>query len=504
MSAPTRTDTDDEDVDGDGDVDDRGDVDADASSATTGGSVDGLRAARPADVAAARGDRDRPPRADEAPLVGKLPQLARDPDEYYRELGAGYDADAVAYSVNRTEAVMLTHPEYVQAVLVEEASAFRKGEVLSRAFDGFAPNGLVASEGEQWARDRKLLQPAFYRERVETYADAMVGEAERTADEWADADVVRVDADARNLTLRIIARTMFGTDLSGKGAIIGEAAEAILARTSPQNLSSFLPVWVPTPSNRRFVATMREFRDVMSELVAERRASDEDGDDLLSILADAEYDDGTSMDRDVVKDHLVTFVFAGHETTALLLTWTLWELARNPDAQATLHSELDGALGSPGTPAAGESATPDAVRDLQYLDAVVDESLRLHPPAYNTFREATRDVEVGPWTIPAGTTVTIPQLVVHRDDRWYDDPLAFDPDRWTSAMRDALPEYAHYPFGGGPRSCIGNRFATLEAKLALATVLSRFEVEPVTESVEYQYSATLQPDRPVELRFRER
>jgi cytochrome P450 len=200
----------------------------------------------------------------------------------------------------------------------------------------------------------------------------------------------------------------------------------------------------------------------------------------------------------------VTFVFAGHETTALLLTWALWELARNPAAQADLHAELDDALGAPGADAGDDSVTADAVRDLGYLDAVVDESTRLHPPAYNTFREAKRDVEVGPWEIAEGTTVTTPQLVVHRDDRWYDDPLEFDPGRWTPAMRADLPEYAHYPFGGGPRSCIGNRFATLESKLALATILSRFEVEPVTESVEYQYSATLQPDRPVELRFHER
>jgi cytochrome P450 len=480
------------------------DVDHGESSGAAGESVDWLRAARPADVAAARGERRRPPSADEAPLVGKLPQLVRDPDGFYAELGGGYDADAVAYSVNRTPAVMLTHPEYVQAVLVEQAPAFRKGEVLSRAFDGFASNGLVASEGEQWSRDRKLLQPAFYRERIETYADPMVEEAERTADAWADADVVRVDANTKDLTLRIIARTMFGTDLTGRGAVIEEAAEAILARTSPQNLSSFLPVWVPTPSNRRFVGTMRELRDTMTDLVAERQASDAVGDDLLSILADAEYDDGASMDREVMKDHLVTFVFAGHETTALLLTWALWELARNPAAQADLHAELDDALGAPGADAGDDSVTADAVRDLGYLDAVVDESTRLHPPAYNTFREAKRDVEVGPWEIAEGTTVTTPQLVVHRDDRWYDDPLEFDPGRWTPAMRADLPEYAHYPFGGGPRSCIGNRFATLESKLALATILSRFEVEPVTESVEYQYSATLQPDRPVELRFHER
>ncbi|WP_323676760.1 cytochrome P450 [Halorubellus sp. PRR65] len=481
------------------------DVDGRESRGASTGVAEGVRGQRSADAAAAASMADgtgargrRPPRADEAPVVGKLLQLMRDPDGYYEDVGYGYDADAVAYSVNRTEAVMLTHPSYVQSVLVEEAAAFRKGEVLSRAFDGLAPNGLVASEGEEWARDRALVQPAFYRERVESYADEMVGAATRTADAWADAHVVRVDEDAKDLTLEIIARTMFGTDLSGDGEVIGEAADAILSRTSPMNLSSYLPVWVPTPSNRRFVRVMRDLRETMTALVAERRASDGDvGDDLLSILADAEYADGTSMDRERLQDHLVTFVFAGHETTALLLTWTLWELALNPDVQSKLHAELDDVLDG-GTP------TADAVRDVEYLRAVVDESTRLHPPAYNVFREAKRDVTVGPWEISEGTTVTTPQLVVHRDERWYDDPLSFDPDRWTAAMRDALPEYAHYPFGGGPRSCIGNRFATLEANLILATILSRFEVDAVTDEVGYSFSATLQPDRPVKLRFRER
>ncbi|WP_227130707.1 cytochrome P450 [Halorubellus salinus] len=490
MSTPTRTDV---DADGPGSQD-----------ASTAVGADGLRGQRPADAAAAASlagsdgaTGRRPPRAAEAPVVGKLLQLVRDPDGYYAEVGYGYESDAVAYSVNRTDAVMLTHPSYVESVLVEQAAAFRKGKVLSRAFDGFAPNGLVASEGEEWARDRALVQPAFYRERVETYADAMVDAAAGTADAWADADVVRVDEATKDLTLEIIARTMFGTDLSGDGEVIGDAADAILSRTSPTNVSSYLPVWVPTPSNRRFLRTMRALRATMTDLVAERRANDDVGDDLLSILADAEYEDGTSMDRERLQDHLVTFVFAGHETTAVLLTWALWELARNPDAQTTLHAELDDVLGG-GTP------TADAVRDAEYLQAVVDESTRLHPPAYNLFREAKRDVQVGPWEITEGTTVTTPQLVVHRDERWYDDPLAFDPNRWTPAMRDALPEYAHYPFGGGPRSCIGNRFATLEAKLILATVLSRFEVDAVTDAVEYSFSATLQPDRPVKLRFRER
>jgi len=424
-------------------------------------------------------------------------QLMRHTNEFYEEVGYGYDADVVAYSVNRTDAVMATHPAYVQQVLVEDDAAFRKGTVLSRAFDGLAPNGLVASEGEEWARDRALVQPAFYRERIETYADAMVAESERTTDAWADADVVRVDADLKDLTLRIIARTMFGTDLSGDGAVIRDAADVILERMQPTTPSSYLPAWVPTPTNVRFLRTMRELRTTMDELADERRREDGTGEDLLSMLVDAEYDDGATMDREVLQDHLVTFVFAGHETTALLLTWALWLLANDPDAQSRVHDELDAVLD-------GDAPTADAVADAEYLQNVVDETTRLRPPAYNMFREATRDVEIGPYEVPAGTTVTTPQWVVHRDDRWYDDPCEFDPGRWTPELRDARPEYAHYPFGGGPRSCIGNRFATLESKLALATILDRFEVEPVTEDVGVSFSATLQPDRPVRLSFAER
>jgi len=477
-----------------------------SSSGTDGGiDVDGdptpvenaVPSARPVDRAAARGERSRPPRAAGAPVVGKTLQLMRETDEFYDEVGYGYDADVVAYNVNRTEAVMVTHPAYVQEVLVEDAADYRKGAVLSRAFDGFAPDGLVASEGEQWARDRALVQPAFFQDRIETYAGEMVDAAKRTADEWADQAVVRVDEDMKDLTLRIIARTMFGTDLEGDGAVIKEAADVLLDRVSPGNPSSFLPAWVPTPTNVRLLRTMRDLRALLTDLAAERRASDADGDDLLSMLVDAEYDDGSTMERETLQDHLVTFVFAGHETTALLLTWALWSLARNPAAQARLHAELDDVLD-------GDRPTADAVADATYLRNVVDETTRLYPPAYNTFREPTRDVDVGPYEVPEGTTVSLPQLVVHRDERWYDDPLAFDPGRWTPAMRDSLPEYAHYPFGGGPRSCIGNRFAALEAKLALATILRRYEVDAVTDDLEFAYSATLQPDRPVELSLTER
>ncbi|NHN40195.1 cytochrome P450 [Halorubellus sp. JP-L1] len=478
-------------TDGDGTADGNAAVGDDTADTSTG------ERRRPLDAAATRGERAKPPYVDELPVVGKVVQLMRHTNEFYEEVGYGYDADVVAYSVNRTDAVMVTHPEYVQQVLVEEDADYRKGKVLSRAFDGLAPNGLVASEGEQWTRDRALVQPAFYRERIETYADAMVDETERTTDAWAEADVVRVDTDLKDLTLRIIARTMFGTDLSGDGAVIRDAAEVILERLQPTNPSSFLPPWVPTPTNRRFLRTMRDLRDVMDDLADERRASDDTGDDLLSMLVDAEYADGSTMDREVLQDHLVTFVFAGHETTALLLTWALWLLANDRDAQSRVHDELDEVLD-------GDAPTAEAVADAEYLENVVDETTRLRPPAYNMFRETKRDVEIGPYEVPEGTVVTTPQWVVHRDERWFDDPREFDPARWTQETREALPEYAHYPFGGGPRSCIGNRFATLEAKLALATILDRFAVEPVTDEVDVSFSATLQPDRPVELAFTER
>lgn len=475
------------------------DGDGDGTDAMSGQLEPGEGTRRRLDVKAANGDRSTPPHVDEPPVVGKLVQLMRDTHGFYEELGYGYDADVVSYSVNRTPAVMVTHPEYVQQVLVEDAPAYRKGKVLSRAFDGVARDGLVASEGETWARDRQLAQPAFYQDRIENYADVMVDEAERTADDWGAAEgAVRVDEDAKTLTLRIIARTMFGTDLTGRGAVIEDAANVILTRMQPSNPSSFLPPWVPTPSNLRFLRTMRDLRSTMDDLVAERRANDDPtGDDLLSMLVAAEYDDGTSMDRERLRDHMVTFLFAGHETTALLLTWALWSLATNPDAQRTLQAELDATLDD-GRP------TPAAVADAEYLTAVVDETTRRYPPAYNLFREATEDVEIGPYEVPAGTTVTTPQWVVHRDERWFDDPLTFDPGRWSDDMRGSLPEYAHYPFGGGSRACIGNRFATLEAKLVLATLLSRFDVAPVTEELGVSFSATLQPDRPVQLRFSER
>jgi cytochrome P450 len=437
-----------------------------------------------------------PPGPDGLPVVGNTLQYLRDPVGFYDRCGA-HDSDVVAYSVVGTDGRMLKHPDDVERVLVTDADAYRRAAVIQDALGQLAEGGLFLTEGETWQRERTALQPAFYRDRIETYAGMMVRYAGGRADAWSAGETVTVTEEMRTLTLEILAKTLLDVDIRGRESSIGAAAAAIADRFDTGRLSTFLPLWVPTPTNLRARRAVRAFDETIEEMVADRRAGEDPPDDLLSILLDVEFDDGTGLDEGAVRDHLFTFLFAGHETTALTLSYALFLLANHPRRQRRLHEELDAVLdGDP---------TAAALSDLDYLDAVVDEALRLYPPAYVVFREPTRDVRIRGYEIAAGTTLSIPQWVVHRDERWYDDPGAFRPERWTDEFREELPDYAYFPFGGGPRHCIGMRFALVEAKLVLATLARRFRFEPGTEPpLDLTMAITLQPEDSIEVSLVER
>jgi cytochrome P450 len=437
-----------------------------------------------------------PPGPAGLPVVGNTLQYLRDPVGFYDRCGA-YESDVVAYSVGGTDGYMLKHPADVERVLVTDASKFRRAAVIRDALGQLAAGGLFLADGETWERERTALQPAFYRERIETYAAMMVQYADDRADRWAGTDHVTVTAEMRSLTLEILAKTLLDVDIRGRESAIGDAAEAISDRFDTGRVSTFLPLWVPTPTNVRARRAIGEFDETIEALVADRRGSDDPPEDLLSMLLAVEFDDGTGLDEGAVRDHLFTFLFAGHETTALTLSYTLFLLANNPDRQRRLHQELEEVLD--GTPTAGDLV------GLEYLDGVVDEALRLYPPAYVVFREPTRDVRIRGFQLSAGTTLSLPQWVVHRDDRWYADPDAFRPERWTDEFRQDLPDYAYFPFGGGPRHCIGMRFALVEAKLVLATLARRFRFECGTEPpLELAMGITLQPEDPIGVALTER
>jgi len=434
-----------------------------------------------------------PPGPDGLPVVGNTVELSGDIIEFYERLRDEYGRIA-SYRVFGTDACMVAEPDAIRTILLDDHDAFAKGEVLTRNLDDAMGEGLFLTEGDQWRSQRTRIQPAFYRERLNAYVPEMRATAAETVEQWRDGTVVEVSEAMTETTMDVLGRTLFGVDVSEE-PVVAEASEAILARFDTSRFWSFLPDTVPTPTNRRYKRELDRLRDFVDDLATRRRDQPPEnrGRDLLSILV--EFVDAGEMDRAEFRDNLITFLFAGHETTALGLTYALLCLARNPDEQAKLRAEIDAVCD--GRVTAGD------LSDLEYTGRVIDEALRLYPPVYIFFREAIEDVQLGAYQIPGGTTLVLPQWVVHRDPAWWDDPEAFRPARF--AGESERPEYAHLPFGGGPRHCIGMRFARMEMKTVLATIFGEYAVELVSDpEPELIASTNLKPGEPIEVRLEER
>ncbi|WP_348610497.1 cytochrome P450 [Halobaculum rarum] len=434
-----------------------------------------------------------PPGPDGVPVLGTLPRFVRDPFAFYDRLFAY--GDVVSYDFGIWNNVTLFHPADVERVLVDDADRFRKSHVQRRSGVDFLENGLLLTEGEEWREQRTQLQPLFYREKIEAFAETMVEEARLLVDSWDDGEVIDLQSAYSTLAMRVLGRTLFGVDVhDGEGyEVIRRAAASVQRRADAGSVTAFLPDWVPTPANRRFARDTAAFREYVDRLVRERRGSDfADADDLLTLLVG--LGEGDALSDDAVRDQLMTFLFAGHETTSLALSYATHALARRPGIADDLHAEA----------AAAGDLDAAAVRSLDVTDRVVSETLRRYPPAYVLFREPIVDVIVGGYRIPAGTNVSLPIWRLHRDPRWWDDPETFDPSRWIEDDPDR-PEYAYLPFGGGPRHCIGMRFASLELRATLATVFGEAEFEALADGEpSFEAAATLQPSEPLRVRVSKR
>jgi cytochrome P450 len=438
---------------------------------------------------------ETPPGPDGLPLLGNARALVRDPRAFYEEMSEY--GDVVSYSIPRLEFCTVLHPDLVERVLLTEADSFGK-----YGFDDlggeFASEGLLLTDGEQWRRQRTTIQNAFTMDRIQGYGDAMARAAERMVAGWDDGEEIAVNRAFSELTLEILAHSLFDLELGREADLVTRFAETINERGSLDGVSAFLPTWVPTPGNRRYKRVLSEFRSFVADLIDERRGRTDEYDDILSLLLTAEDDDGNTMSETEVRDQMATFLFAGHETTALALTFTLLEIVKDESVRERLDAEYDTVL---------DGSAPDVtvLPELDYTEQVLQESLRRYPPAFIIFREASEDVELGGYRIPEGTKLTLPQFHIHTDERWYDDPMAFDPDRWTDGFEDELPDYAYFPFGGGPRHCIGMRFAMLELKTVLPTVLQRaaFDLRSSPEP-ELDMAVTLRPEEDIRMRVRKR
>lgn len=399
------------------------------------------------------------------------------------------------------DVVVLSEPDMIERVLVDDTASYRK-HIGTRILSEVVGHGLLTSEGSAWLRQRRLAQPAFHKKRIDGYAGVMVDYTTRTLATWRDAETIELHAAMSRLTLEIVGKTLFDADVRPQARAVGEALDTVLT-TFERRLASgiHIPFSWPTPENVRFRRAARVLDDLIEGILAERRAQPGDRGDLLSMLTAARDEAGVGMSQKQLRDEVMTLVLAGHETTANTMVWTFQALAGEPAAEARLAEELARVLGPPSS---ARAPTLDDLAALPYTANVVRESMRLYPAAWGVGREATREAVVGPWRIAAGTTVLILQWAAHRDARHFARPLAFAPERWEGDFAKSLPRFAYFPFGGGPRQCIGNAFATMEATLLLATIASRWRLRATGAPVEPVAAATLRPKGPVRMRIERR
>ncbi|MEO8397817.1 MAG: cytochrome P450, partial [Chloroflexota bacterium] len=365
--------------------------------------------------------------------------------------------------------IMLSNPQAIYEILVEKPKLFYKGSDYrnrQRGLARFLGNGLLTSDGEFWKRQRKLVAPALHARRIEAYAETMVEVTERTIKGWHDRAELDVDQEMMHATMEIVSKSLFNADVSKDQDRVGGALTVIQHAMSGMTL---IPAWMPTPGKIRTSQAVRILDEIIYAMIAERRKTNEDYGDLLSMLLMARDEDDKGMSDLQVRDEAVTLFLAGHETTANALNWTWMLLAQNPDAEAKLHEELDTVL-------AGRAPTLADLKQLPYTEMVVKESMRLYPPAYSFGRMAIEDVTIAGYDIPANTDINIFSYMTHRDARWWDEPEAFRPERFSTENEPTIPRYAYLPFGGGPRVCIGNSFASMEARLMLATMAQHYQL----------------------------
>ena len=405
-----------------------------------------------------------------------LPHLRRDALRTFRDAADRYGGNGgvVHLKVGPYHGFLALDPADIRHVLQDNARNYHKSPVYERLREGVG-NGLLTSEDAFWLRQRRLAQPAFHRQRVAAMADAMVACTGQMLDRWdgiaARGGTIDVVDEMMAVTQAIIVRTMFSTDLGEAADVVNRTWPLINRRIGETFWSTKIETSLPLPANRRFWRALRELETVVYRIIAERRRSGRDETDLLSMLLSARDEEtGAVMDDRQLRDEVMTMLLAGHETTSLALSWTYYLLSRHPGVERGIADEV-------GQVIAGGRPSFAHLDRLVRTRRAIEESLRLYPPAWGFSRQAVADDEVGGYRVPKGSLVFLIPFVVHRRPNLWPDPERFDPDRFTAEQDAARPKFAYLPFGGGPRGCIGNQFAMVEAQLIVASIAQRFRVE---------------------------
>lgn len=431
----------------------------------------------------------KPPGPKGLPALGLTLAIRKDALGTLRRVAREY-GDIVRMPVAFQDRILLNHPEYIEQVLVIQQAKFHKSELTKRVTEGLLGQGLLISEGDFWRRQRRLMQPSFHRSRVNEYVGTMTESAQRHIHAWRDGEQLDLAGEMMALTLDVAVRTLFGTTLPAEGRQVGRSMTFLMRYSLGRQRSLLrIPETWPTPNNKRAVRERNFLDSLVYRIIEERRLQENSNhrNDVLSLLMSAMDEDGTQMTPKQLRDETMTLFLAGHETTAQALAWTWYLLGENPAAEGRLHEELHGVLN-------GRSPELGDLAKLPYLDAVLHEVLRLYPPAYITARTSIEPSQIGGYDFPAGSTMLMSQWVMHRDSRFYDEPDAFRPERWLDGLADRLVAGAYFPFGDGPRRCVGQNFAVLEAAIVIGTLAQRFQFRLVPgHPVDPEPLVTLRP-----------
>jgi len=410
------------------------------------------------------------------PLLGLL-AYRRGRLGFLQNLAARY-GDICYLEIGAAQTYLLNHPDLIKDVLINKSENFIKGSALQRS-KRLLGEGLLTAEGEAHRRQRRLIQPAFHRSRIEGYAQVMTACTERSIAEWQDGQTLDLAEEMMALTLAIVGKTLFGADIQAEATEVGEAITGMLRATDTSSLSSILvdllkklPIVKKRSGARaqeKFDKAKARLDELIYRLIEERRRSGDRGDLLSMLILAQDEADGSTMSNLQLRDEAMTIFMTGHETTAVTLAWTFYLLSKHPDVEARLHAEIDQTL-------AGRTPAMADVNRLPYTEMVLSEAMRLYPPAWALQRAALNDCEIGGYIIPKGAQVLMSQYVMHHDSRYFPDPERFDPERWTPSAREGRPQFSYFPFGGGLRRCIGDSFAMIEATLLLIQLAQKWRM----------------------------
>lgn len=442
---------------------------------------------------------NNPPGPKGLPFVGNARHYTRDPLSFMMACRDAY-RDVAQFDLGPQKAYLIMDPEAVERVLIHDSERFGRPNFPNDPFADLIGNGLLRSEGELWRRQRGRMQPAFQRDRFANLAAQTVEFTENLISTWEDGADVSVEREMARVTIRVIVRTMMGVKLDEDATTrILDQLEPIGAQFEPSIRGFVLPDWIPSQKRRTFNNAVTELESILQAILAKRQDTSTDGMDIVSILLRDQRDLGDISD-DLIRDEMMTMLLAGHDTTELMLTYTWYLLAQHPDAQARVYQEVDAAFKDAESPL-------EVLDELDYTKRILQETLRLYPPVFAIFREVRQDTRVHGYRLPKGAVVLLPQWVMHRDTRWYENPETFDPDRWLRTPERDRRTGQYFPFGAGPHFCIGRQVSLVEAQTILATIIQQYSLELKDKSqsdLDLRPAITIHPRERLEMTVHER